>query len=153
MTDTVRVELLDDGRIARVVLAAGKGNVIGLKVIQDLEEVLGKVGETKSLCAIVLDHEGDHFSFGASVDEHVPGEVEKMLPRFHGLAGKLLKLRVPVLGVVRGMCLGGGLEVAILADRIFAAPGRWVSTKPASSSTPATSSAPRRPRPSDSSVT
>ncbi len=107
-TDTVRAEPLDDGRLVRLVLDAGKGNVIGLKVIRDLEDVLAKLGEMKSLCAIVLDHEGDHFCFGASVDEHVPGEVEEMLPRFHALAGKFLKLRVPVLCAVKGMCLGGG---------------------------------------------
>ena len=121
-TDTVRGEPLDDGRILRIVLSAGKGNVVGMKVIRDYQEILGRVGEMKSLCAILLDHDGDHFSFGASVDEHVPGEVEQMLPMFHGLAKTVLGLSIPTLAAVRGMCLGGGLEVAILADRVFCSP-------------------------------
>ncbi|MEW6071189.1 MAG: enoyl-CoA hydratase/isomerase family protein [Planctomycetota bacterium] len=122
-TETVRAETLDGGRIQRVVLDAGKGNVIGMRVIRDLRDVLGRVSGARQLCAIVLDHAGDHFSFGASVDEHVPGQVEEMLPRFHALAREVLAARVPALCAVRGMCLGGGLEVALLADRVFAAPG------------------------------
>ncbi len=119
---TARAELLDDGRIMRLVLDAGKGNVIGMRVIADLGELLEQARTTKSLRALVLDHEGDHFCFGASVDEHVPGKAEEMLPQFHDLAKDLLQLSIPVVCAVRGMCLGGGLEVACLADRIFVSP-------------------------------
>jgi cyclohexa-1,5-dienecarbonyl-CoA hydratase len=121
-TKTVRQELLDDGRILRLILDAGKGNVIGSAVIGDLRRILESVAKARSVRAVVIDHAGGHFSFGASVDEHVPGEVEKMLPAFHALARELLALGVPLVSAVRGMCLGGGLEVAILADRIVASP-------------------------------
>jgi cyclohexa-1,5-dienecarbonyl-CoA hydratase len=45
-----------------------------------------------------------------------------MLPAFHALARELLELSIPVACAVRGACLGGGLELALLADRIFVAP-------------------------------
>jgi cyclohexa-1,5-dienecarbonyl-CoA hydratase len=56
------------------------------------------------------------------VQEHLSGEVAGMLARFHGLARALADCSVSVLAVVRGQCLGGGLELASLAQRIVAAP-------------------------------
>jgi len=119
----VRSELLEEGRVLRIVLAAGKGNVIDRRAIADLREGLADAGSAPALRAVLLDHEGPHFSFGASVEEHAPGEVETMLPAFHALARELLALDLPILAAVRGLCLGGGLELAALAERIFAAPG------------------------------
>lgn len=121
-TETLRQELLDGGKILRLVLDAGKGNVIAGKVIGELRNVAAAARASAPLRAIVLDHEGDHFSFGASVEEHAPGAVDDMLPAFHALARELLELDIALVAVVRGMCLGGGLEVALLADRIVASP-------------------------------
>jgi cyclohexa-1,5-dienecarbonyl-CoA hydratase len=118
----VRSELLEEGRILRVVLDAGKGNVITSAVIAELRAVLARHGAGSQLRGWVLDHAGPHFSFGASVDEHAPGEVERMLPLFHGLVRDIVLFDVPFLACVRGSCLGGGLEIALLAERVFAAP-------------------------------
>jgi len=119
---TVRAEELDDGRLLRVTLDAGKGNVIGGSVIRELREVLALMAPAAGLRALVLDHAGPHFSFGASVEEHAPGLVRDMLPELHALARDLLATHLPILACVRGACLGGGLELAALAHRIFAAP-------------------------------
>ncbi|MDH4064397.1 MAG: enoyl-CoA hydratase-related protein, partial [Acidobacteriota bacterium] len=64
---------------------------------------------------------GAHFSFGASVPEHLPPTVASMLPRFHGSLLAMLDSAVPVLAAVRGQCLGGGMEVVMLCHRVFAA--------------------------------
>jgi cyclohexa-1,5-dienecarbonyl-CoA hydratase len=119
----VRIETLEDGRIWRAVLSAGKGNVIDARVIAELRQLAAAARSEAALRAIVLDHEGPHFSFGASVAEHLPGEVEQMLPNLNALAVELLDAGVPILAAVKGMCLGGGLEVASLCDLVFAAPG------------------------------
>jgi cyclohexa-1,5-dienecarbonyl-CoA hydratase len=119
---TVRSELIEDGRLLRVILDSGRGNVIDSATIAGLREVLARHVRTSHLRGWVLDHEGPHFSFGASVEEHAPGSVEKMLPRFHGLIRDIVHLDLPFLACVRGMCLGGGLEVLLPADRVFASP-------------------------------
>jgi len=115
-------ELLDDEQLVHVTLDLGKGNIIDLAAIAELRALGRELSGATGLKAIVLDHTGDHFSFGASVEDHLPGAVEEMLPRFHGLAKELLAIDLPILAVVRGQCLGGGLELALLADRIFSAP-------------------------------
>lgn len=119
----VRHEWLEDGRVLRVLLAGGKGNVLDRQALEELREILREAVSKRRLRALIVDHEGEHFSFGASVEEHLPDEVRGMLTEFHTLARELLLADVPLLAAVRGQCLGGGLELAGLCDRIFAAPG------------------------------
>jgi cyclohexa-1,5-dienecarbonyl-CoA hydratase len=45
-----------------------------------------------------------------------------MLQGFHALIRRLAALPAPVLTVVRGQCLGGGMEVALAGHFIFASP-------------------------------
>jgi cyclohexa-1,5-dienecarbonyl-CoA hydratase len=119
---SIRVEPAADGRAARIVLDCGKGNVIGATEIAALRGAIGRLAGDGALCCVILDHAGPHFSFGASVPEHLPGRVEAMLPLLHALARELLALNVFVVAAVRGACLGGGLELVLLADRILVAP-------------------------------
>ena len=116
----MRFETVEDGRLLRVVLDTGKGNVIDTRAIADLRAGLTGHAEAPELRAWMLDHEGPHLSFGASVEEHAPGKVADMLPRFHGLLRDVIHLDLPYLACVRGMCLGGGLELVLPADRVFA---------------------------------
>lgn len=122
VTKCVRLERVAGERIARVVIDAGKGNVITGKVAEELELALAEAARDTSLCALLLDHAGKDFSFGASVAEHAPGEVQGMLRKLHGAALALLHFPAPVLACVRGRCLGGGFEIAQCATLVFATP-------------------------------
>jgi cyclohexa-1,5-dienecarbonyl-CoA hydratase len=119
----VRCEVLEEGRVWRLVLDRPKGNVIDRAVVGELREWTARAAQEGALHALVLDHAGEHFSYGASVEEHVRGRVEDFLPAFHALARELLCADVPLLACLRGSALGGGLELALLADRRLAAPG------------------------------
>lgn len=121
-TAKLRSEVLEDGAVLRLVLDAGKGNIIDSALCQELTEAARTAAASPRLAAIVLDHEGPHFSYGASVPEHAADKVQGMLRALHGAARALLELDVPLIACVRGACLGGGLELAILADRLFATP-------------------------------
>lgn len=116
----IRAEELEEGRLLRLVLDAGKGNVLDSAAIAELREALAELASRPGLRAILLDHEGKHFSFGASVEEHLPETVGEMLAALHALARELLAPNVPLMVAVRGACLGGGLEVAALGDLVFA---------------------------------
>ncbi|MDH5492282.1 MAG: enoyl-CoA hydratase/isomerase family protein [Myxococcales bacterium] len=118
----ILVERLEEGRIARLSLSAGKGNVLTKALNGELARAFDALGEDRRLRAIVLTAEGKDFSFGASVPEHAPGQVEQMLPAFHALFRSIARSALPVVAAVRGRCLGGGFELALAAHRIFVTP-------------------------------
>jgi cyclohexa-1,5-dienecarbonyl-CoA hydratase len=120
--DTVRLETLDDGQVWRVWLATPKANILDMDKIERLGAIFRQAAEQRELKAIVIEGEGPHFSFGASVEEHLPGKFESMIPGFHRLFGLLFDAEVATLAAIRGQCLGGALELVSLCNRVFAAP-------------------------------
>jgi cyclohexa-1,5-dienecarbonyl-CoA hydratase len=122
MTEPITVVREDAGAFWRVTFGGRKGNILDARLTDALAGVFARAKETAELKAVVLEGAGPHFSYGASVEEHLPGEVDRMLRRFDSLLHLVLDSAVVVLGAVRGQCLGGGLELVLLAHRIFAAP-------------------------------
>lgn len=118
----VRLEALEGGSIWRAVLATPKANILDTEKCGILSEIFAKAAEEKSLKAVVIEGDGPHFSFGASVEEHLPENIEAMLHGFHWLFYKMLDASVMTLAAVRGQCLGGGMELAIFCNRVFASP-------------------------------
>ncbi len=118
----LKVELLDGGAVWRVVLGGGKGNVIDRVLVDALTKVATAAGAAPDLRAVILEGDGGHFSYGASVPEHLPDQVAGMLRRFHGLFRAMLDASVPFVAAVRGRCLGGGLELAAFCQRVIARP-------------------------------
>ncbi len=74
------------------------------------------------LLAVLLDHDGPNFSYGASVPEHMPGQCADMLAGMHRMILAMVDYPVPILVAIRGYCLGGGLELASAGHVLFAAP-------------------------------
>jgi cyclohexa-1,5-dienecarbonyl-CoA hydratase len=118
----IRVEPLDGGAIRRVVLATPKANILDAAKLAALTEAFEEARADRGLKAILIEGEGDHFSFGASVPEHLPGKFEEMIPAFHAMFLRLLDTSVVTVAAVRGQCLGGGLELAAFCHRIIASP-------------------------------
>ena len=119
----VRVETLEDGALWRVCLATPKANILDTTKIELLASLFERAAGERHLKAVLIDADGPHFSFGASVEEHLPGKFETLIPKFHALLGRMLDTSVVTLAAVRGQCLGGGLELASFCHRVFAAPG------------------------------
>jgi len=120
--EPVRRERLEGGVLWRLVLATPKANVLDAAKIRALTEAFRAARVERGLRCVLLEGEGPNFSFGASVEEHLPGRFEVMLSAFHGLFRVMLESAVPTAAVVRGQCLGGGLELASFCTRVFAAP-------------------------------
>jgi cyclohexa-1,5-dienecarbonyl-CoA hydratase len=112
-----------DGRLLRLRLARPKANILDAAMIAALEEAFARHAASPGIAAALLDHEGPHFSFGASVEEHLPGSCAAMLEALHALLARMLEWRRPILVAASGQCLGGGLEVALAGHLVFAAPG------------------------------
>ena len=111
-----------DGALLRLRLARPKANIVDAVMIAALQAALTGSAGQPALRGVLLDAEGPHFSFGASVEEHLPDSCAAMLAALHALILAMVELPVPILVAVRGQCLGGGLEVALAGGPIFAHP-------------------------------
>jgi cyclohexa-1,5-dienecarbonyl-CoA hydratase len=114
MSSPIRCGADRSGQIQRIVLDRPKANILDRPMV---EAIRGRIAELAAspgpLKLVVFEGVGEHFSFGASVEEHMPGLIETVLPAFHGLFRDLEALGVPTAAVVRGQCLGGGFELAL----------------------------------------
>lgn len=120
-TSPLRVWLDRDGALLRLRLARPKANLCDAEMIAALHAAFE--GHARHpLRGVLLDAEGPHFSFGASVEEHLPDRCAQMLASLHALIMAMVRFPAPVLVAVRGQCLGGGLEVALAGGPIFARP-------------------------------
>lgn len=123
MTDTpLKTWLERDQQILRLQLARPKANIIDAEMIDALSASLASHAADDRLMAVVLDAQGPHFSFGASVKEHLPDQCAAMLKKINALIMQMLEYPVPIVAAVQGQCLGGGLELACAASPIIAAP-------------------------------
>ena len=122
MSAPLKVWVEAEGRLLRLRLSKPKANLIDAAMIDALARAFADHLDNPGLTAVLLDAEGPHFSYGASVEEHMPGRCEAMLAGVHGLILRMVEAPVAILVVVRGQCLGGGLEVALAGHLLFAAP-------------------------------
>lgn len=121
-TQPFRVEQHENGALWVVEIGETRGNVIDLRMIDALTSLFEEATETPPLRVVCLHGRGEHFSYGASVEEHLPEAVDEMLPRFHQLFRVMTESAVVCVAAVRGQCLGGGLELASFCHRVFAKP-------------------------------
>ena len=126
MAGCLQVSRDRDRRLLRLRLARPKANIVDAEMIAALDAALAEAGGeapgAPALRGVLLEHEGPHFSFGASVQEHLPESCAAMLRSLHALVLRMVDFPLPVLVAIRGQCLGGGLEVAAAGHLLFAAP-------------------------------
>ncbi|MGH9367628.1 MAG: enoyl-CoA hydratase/isomerase family protein [Thermoanaerobaculia bacterium] len=123
MSAPIRCAVERSGQLQRILLDRPKGNVLDLEMLAALRARLSEIAaDPGPVKLLVFEGAGEHFSFGASVDEHLPGPVARLLPEFHGLFRDLEALSTPTAALVRGQCLGGAFELALWCGVIFCEP-------------------------------
>jgi cyclohexa-1,5-dienecarbonyl-CoA hydratase len=120
MPGALRVAFNRDQTRAALQLFHPKGNIITAEIIAALSAALDSVTENPHLKLITIEGEGSDFSFGASVPEHTPENIGRVLPAMHELIYAWLDIPTVTAAIVRGRCLGGGFELAMACDFIFA---------------------------------
>lgn len=116
----VRLAFEHRGQVARVSLATPKANILDRAMMADLAEAFREVGARLDLKAIVIAGEGPNFSYGASIEEHLPDQIADTLAALHALLRRVTALPAPTIAAVRGQCLGGGFELVLACDLILA---------------------------------
>lgn len=122
MITPLKVWFEAEGRLLRLRLNRPKANIVDKAMSAAIEAALTEHLGNPALGAILIDAEGPHFSFGASVPEHLPGQYEAMIADFHRLIMRMVESPVTILVAVHGQCLGGGLEVALAGHVMFVSP-------------------------------
>lgn len=116
----VNVAFSSDRSRAAFTLSHPKGNIITDDMVRALRAGLENIANNPHLKLVTLEGAGTDFSFGASVHEHVPSQIGEVLPEMHALVEDLLDVPAATAAIVRGRCLGGGFELALACDMIFA---------------------------------
>lgn len=120
MSSPVRFSTERSGQVERIVLDRPNGNILDLEMLAAIRERIEQISGDPGPCKLlVFEGAGRHFSFGASVEEHLPDKIGRMLPAFHRLFWNLERLSIPTAAVVRGQCLGGGFELALWCGLVF----------------------------------
>jgi len=97
-------------------------NVLDIGLLRELDQALISCAEDSSIDVVLLQGAGDRaFSAGVDIKDHTSEKVPQMLEVMHGVIRKLLTLPQATIALVRGVCLGGGCEVASSCDFIVAA--------------------------------
>jgi cyclohexa-1,5-dienecarbonyl-CoA hydratase len=118
--EKLKLNYLYDGAVAQIILDDGKGNVLDHLMMEELQKMLDVFKNCGDLKLITFEGSGKHFSFGASVEEHQKDSAAAMLQSFHKLFITLKDLAIPTLAKISGQCLGGGMELAIMCNFLFA---------------------------------
>jgi enoyl-CoA hydratase/carnithine racemase len=131
MSELVRLER--EGEIARVTLdQPARLNAINNAMWRRLAEIFAALDADESLRCIIRGGAGDKaFSVGADISEFEENRssVDKAR-RYHERTHRSLQAiaccRHPVIALIKGLCVGGGLELATLCDlRICGASARF----------------------------
>jgi len=118
--EKIKLNYLYGQSVAQIILDDGKGNVLDHVMMEELQATLNSFSDKNDLKLITFEGAGKHFSFGASVEEHQKDMAATMLKSFHQLFFTLRTLAIPTLAKISGQCLGGGMELAIMCNFIYA---------------------------------
>lgn len=108
------------GQVAEIILNDGKGNVLDSIMMKELNLLFIEFKKKPDIKIITIEGSGKHFSFGASVAEHSKDQVVEMLDSFHNMFYNIVDLSIPTIAKISGQCLGGGLELALICNVLFA---------------------------------
>lgn len=116
------IKLIDtfDGQVTEITLGPPPANILSETAMNEISDAVLNLGKVQNKKLLVFKGEGKHFCFGASVEEHLPKQVGSMLPKFHKFIAGILSCEIPTLARVTGRCLGGGFELALACNFIFA---------------------------------
>ena len=98
-------------------------NILGRAMLAELRGGVAEMAARDDVRVLLLQAEGEHFSAGADVGEHLPPEFEEMIPEFLDTIRAIAAFPFPVIAAVQGRCLGGGFELVQAADVIVAGQG------------------------------
>ena len=120
--ETFRIEVRDDGvALVRMDVPGEPVNTLKVSFVDEFEALFATLdGDPKVRAVVFTSGKPDGFIAGADItmlqDAKTAAEAADMSRKGHAALGKIAAFRCPVVAAIHGVCLGGGLEVALACD-------------------------------------
>lgn len=109
------------GAVARLTINRPPLNILDLPALREFRAALDGVLHDPLVRLVELTGAGEKaYCAGTDLRDHVRERAPELLREFHALIRTVLAARCPTVAVVRGHCLGGGMELALACDFILA---------------------------------
>jgi cyclohexa-1,5-dienecarbonyl-CoA hydratase len=119
MTTFSRITLALQPPVARITLQNPPLNIIDIPMMEELAQALARIEANPQIAAIVLSGLQQAFSAGVDVAAHTLENVATMLTKFHAIFHAIVGSTKVSIAAVRGHCLGGGAELAMVCDLVY----------------------------------
>jgi cyclohexa-1,5-dienecarbonyl-CoA hydratase len=115
------ISIRKEGEVASVLLARPPLNILSFAMMEEISSHLDELAGDADVGAVVIESDlRDVFSAGADVREHLPATADRLIRTLDRLVLTLLTFPRPTVSIVRGKCLGGGMELAMACDFVLA---------------------------------
>jgi cyclohexa-1,5-dienecarbonyl-CoA hydratase len=117
--DFVRIRCDLQPPAASITLCNPPINVIDIPMMEELSSAIAVAEAHPDISILALRGSEKTFSAGVDVAAHTPDKVAEMLTRFHAVFRALVASKKVLVAEVRGHCLGGGAELAMMCDMVI----------------------------------
>lgn len=121
--DHVRLEDHGDGIVSMTITRPDALNALNAEVLQQIHDAASQLATREELSAVILTGDGRAFVAGADIKamlEMSSDQASGFAQLGHQAMNAVAALPVPVLAAINGFALGGGLELALTADLLYA---------------------------------
>ena len=124
MADDILLSALEDGVLTLTLNRPRKLNAMSHEVFAALDAAVAQASEDRGVRVVVVTGAGSVFSAGADLDmvkefsdpELTPTAFRTTLRGLQSVFDRLEQLEKPVIAAVNGLCVGGGVDLALACD-------------------------------------
>ena len=98
-------------------------NTLSPELVEEFADILERIDGDENASVAVLTGEGKAFVSGADIkamQAFTTFEVRQYVSRVHDILFRIESMPQPVMAAVNGFCLGGGNEIALACDFVYA---------------------------------